>query len=345
MNPNLKEKRRKFKEKMSYRNISQAVRKWITTNTRTKIWIFVFTVFLWLYVVLNNTYSYSFSAKLEVRNIDPTKTAIEKLPSQIQASFSGKGIDLFYLLLSPQQSIKFVVDCYSIKQYYDFPLNEYFKNNPEKVITPRNIDVRLDHIIWPETLRVVLDNLVTAKVPVKPAVEIQLAPGYVLADSMRIIPDSVTLRGPRTYVRQYTAVPTKKLVLTNVSSSISQEIDLEFVPKYNVYLEVTRVRIQQKVDQLGEKKLTNIPVRVINLAQDQKAEIIPPTATLTISGGIEKLKIIQPEDIKIVFDFGTDWRPDDSFYTPTVELPPGLLNWRDLEPDTFEIRIIRERQP
>ncbi|HPC35684.1 MAG TPA: CdaR family protein [Candidatus Marinimicrobia bacterium] len=345
MNPNLTEKRRKLNENLSYRNISQAIRKWITTNTRTKIWIFVFTVFLWLYVVLNNTYSYNFSAKLEVRNIDPTKTTVEKLPSQIQASFSGKGIDLFYLILSPQQSIKFVVDCSSIKRFYDFPLNEYFKNNPEKVITPRRTNVQLDHIIWPETLRVVLDDLLTAKVPVKPVVEIQLAPGYVLADSMRIIPDSVTLSGPRTYVRQYNKVPTKKLVLTNVSSSISQEIDLEFVPEHNVYLDVKRVRIQQKVDQLGEKKLTNIPVRVTNLGQDQKAEIIPPTATLTVSGGIEKLKTVRPEDIKIVFDFARDWRPDESFYTPTVELPPGLLNWQSLEPDTFEIRIIRERQP
>lgn len=343
MSLNLKEKHHTLNQKLTYRNVSQNIRKWLATNTRTKIWIFIFTVVLWFFVILNNRYSYSFSAKLETRNIDPTKTLTEKLPSQIQASFSGKGIDLFYLLFSRQKSFKFIVDCQSIKKFYDFPLNDYFQNNSDKVIIPRGANVRLDHIIWPETLRVVLDALETITVPVKPVLELNLAPGYILVDSLSIIPDSVTLSGPRLFVRQYTEIPTEKIVLKNISGSISQVVALDFIPKNNIHLNIKSVRYEQKVNQLGERELTNIPIIVTNLSPDQKVEIIPSTATLTISGGIEKLKMIQPEDIRIMFDLAKDWRPNQSYYTPTIELPPGLSAWRKLTPETFEIRIIRER--
>lgn len=340
---NLKEKRRALNQKLTYRNISHNIRKWLATNTRTKIWIFIFTVLLWLVVMLNNRYTYSFSTIIEIRNIEPNKTLAEELPSHIQASFSGKGIDLLYLLLSSNKSFKFILDLRTIKWYYDFALNEYFQVNPEKVIIPRVADVKLEHIVWPDTVQVVLDFLQTVKVPVKPDVELTLAPGYIPVNSVHIVPDSVTLSGPQSFVKQYTVIPTEKIVLKNISGSVSQEVSLLFTPKNNIHMTPQKVYIQQEVDQLGERQLTNIPIQVINLGPDQKAEVIPSAATVTVSGGIENLKTIRPDDVKIVFDFEKDWRPGESFYTPTVELPQDLLAWKNLTPETFEIRIIRER--
>jgi hypothetical protein len=343
MKMNLKEKRRVLNQKLTFKNVSQVLRSWLTMNTRTKIWIFIFTIFLWLVVILNNYYSYSFSAKIEARNIELTKTLTEELPSHIQARFSGKGFDLLYLLLSSKKSFRFILDCYSIKWYYDFPVNDYFRDNPDQVIVPRGINVTLEHIVWPETVHVELDVLQTKKVPVKPDVELSLAPGYIFVDPLIIMPDSVILSGPRTFVRQFSEMPTEKLVLENISGSVTQEIALEFTSKNNIQLDKKRVRIQQKVDQLGERELTNIPLTVLNLGRGQKAEIIPSTATLTVTGAIENLKTIQPEDIKIVFDIAKIWRSDEYYYTPTIDLPSGLSSWEKLTPETFEIRIIRER--
>jgi len=345
MSLDLNEKRRVLNLKLSYNNLSRRTKQWLATNTRTKVWIFLFTVILWLFVILNNRYSYTFTAKIETRNIDPTKTLMEKLPVRLQASFSGKGIDLFYLLVSRQKSFKFIVDCQSIKRYYDFPLNEYFSNNPEKVIIPRGANVRLEHVTWPETLHVVLDDLLNIKLPVKPMLEMQLAPGYILIDSMTVNPDSVSISGPRTFIQQFKEIHTEKLVMKNISSSIDKYLLLDFIPKSNIKLDVKSVRCQQEVDQLGERELKNISVMVVNLGPNQKAEVIPASAAITVSGGIEVLKAIQPDDIKIVFDMKKDWHPSESFYSPTVEIPNNILSWRNLTPEKFEIRIIRERQP
>jgi len=345
MNLDLKEKRRNLNQKLNFRNLSQQAKKWLMTNTRTKIWIFIFTIVLWLFVILNNRYSYSFSARLETRNIDPSKTLTEKLPGRIQASFSGRGVDLFFLLVSRQKSFRFIVDCQSIKKFYDFPLNEYFQNNPDKVIIPRGANVRLDHVIWPETLHVVLDDLQIVKVPVQPIVDLKLAPGYILVDSLQVIPDSVIISGPRSFIQNVNAIPTEKLVLKDISSSISREIALNHALKNNIAIDIKSVRYQQKVDQLGERELSDVPVMISNLGPYQKAEIIPSTATVTVSGGIERLKTIQSGDIKIMFDLARNWRPDESFYSPMIELPAGITAWRNLTPETFEIRVIRERQP
>ncbi len=345
MSLNLKEKQNNLKQKLDLRILTRQAKRWLLTNTRTKVWIFIFTIVLWLFVILNNRYSYSFSAKLEVRNIDPTKTLMEKIPGRIQASFSGRGIDLFYLVFSRQKSFRFFIDCQSIKKYYDFPLNEYFENNPDKVIIPRGANVRLDHVIWPETLHVVLDDLQTIKVPVKPIVDFKMAPGYILVDSLQVIPDSVTISGPHSIVQNIREIPTEKLSQTAINRSIDRAIALDFSSKNNIQIDTKTVRCQQKVDQLSERELHNISVIVTNLKPNQTVEVIPSTATITVSGGLEKLKTIQPGDIKLILDMVKDWQPDQSYYKPAVELPDGILSWRNLTPETFEIRVIRERQP
>ncbi len=342
MSLDLREKHRNLKQKLNYRLLSRQVKKWILTNTRTKIWILIFTILLWTVVVMNNHYSYSFSARLDVRNINPQKTLMVKIPRRVQASFSGRGIDLFYLLISRQQSFKFIVDCQSIKRFYDFPLNDYFQKNPDKVVIPRGANVRLDHIIWPETLHVVLDDLKTMKVPIASDVEIQLAPGYILLDTLAFIPDSVTISGPQTAVSNFRRIMTEKLVLRNVKDDITCEAKL-MTSSDNVKYDIKSVRCLQRVDQLGERELQNIPVLAINLKPDQKVVVIPSTAALTVSGGISVLKIIKPEDIRIVFDLANDWRPEQSLYVPRIELPDGVLSWRNLTPETFELRLIRER--
>ena len=83
---------------------------WFLKNTRVKIGILLLAIAIWFIIILGNQYTYTIDTPLEVVNVEEGKTLKERIPDQIQASFSGRGIDLFYLLTTRKYAFKFVLD-------------------------------------------------------------------------------------------------------------------------------------------------------------------------------------------------------------------------------------------
>jgi len=331
-----------LQRRVTLKNMNFRLRRWLATNRRTKIGVFIFTLILWIFVILNNRYIYSYSARLEVRNIEPGKTLKEKLPSRIQANFSGKGFDLFNLMLSRSASFKFIVDCQSIRWHYNFQLNDYFRANPNKILIPRNISAEFEYIIWPETLQVELDYLDTVKLPIVPDLEMQLQPGYIKVGEPLLIPDSVLASGPRSRLTKITQINTPHLIQRNASSSFVREVTL-ISPDPNIKLSLRKVRLTQKIDQLGERRLMNIPVVMKNLPAGIRVELVPASVSIKLSAGVEILKTLNPNDIEISIDYAQDWHSLESRYSPTVVIPAGVLGWSELTPEQIEVRVIREK--
>ncbi len=339
----LSERQRAYSKNLKLSIIFRRIQLWCKTNTQMKIWVFIFTMILWFFVVLNNRYSYTFNGKLEVRNISAGKVLKSRLPTRVQANFSGKGLDLFILLFSQRSGLKFIVDLETIKWRYDFLLEDYFRKNSENVIVPRGLDVRLEHIVWPESLRVELDVVGQVRFPVQADVELNLAPGYVLIDAPVITPDSVNVSGPQSALQQIAVIRTKKMAFRNVTASISREIELLVPELDNLKLEVRKIRFQQEVDQLSERTINNIPVIITGTSPGIKVEIIPSTVALTVTGGLSVLRKLKPEDISLTFDIIKDWKGSEAFYTPHITLPAGVISYSHLTPEKIEVRIIRER--
>jgi len=316
---------------------------WFLKDTKIKIGILLFAIVIWFIIVLGNDYNYTIDTPLEVVNIEEGKTLKERIPSRIQASFSGRGIDLFYLLASRKYAFKFVIDVESIRWYYVYNLNDYYLENREKIIIPRNVNVKFNHIVYPESLRIELDRLDILRVPVRLRADIKTAPGYITVKRPVVTPDSVLLSGPRTYMKKYKEVFTEPLNRTGITEPIQMVLNLEIPIQENIESSAYKVNFYQPVEQIGEQIISNIPVHLVGVPSHTNVELSPSEISLTISAAISQLANIQPQDIKVYFNFRENWKYDEKYYVPTVELPEDVLSWSNMTPRRVEVRVIRNR--
>ena len=56
---------------------------------------------------------------------------------------------------------------------------------------------------------------------------------------------------------------------------------------------------------------------------------------------MQRIASIKPEEIKVHINFN-DWSSQIQFYEPKVNLPNGLLDWKDISPKSLEIAVARE---
>ncbi len=60
-----------------------------------------------------------------------------------------------------------------------------------------------------------------------------------------------------------------------------------------------------------------------------------------VIGGAQRIASLEPKEIEVSVSFN-DWSSQIQFYEPKVNLPFGLLNWKDISPKNLEIAVARE---
>ncbi len=323
--------------------VLENIRKSFFTNIGTKIGVLIFAIIIWFYTILGNTYSYIFDVPLNIINIEEGKIIKTRIPDKIQSEFTGKGISLLYLLFAPKYSFKFVIDLQSIRWFYDFPIKEYFDNNPEKIITPRNVDVKFDQIIWPDTIHIELDKVAKKKIPVVPNIEIVEEPGFAKIDNPIIFPDSITISGPRSSIKQISQIMTEKFTKNNVTTPVNVDIFLNVKDLKNISLSHNQINYFQEIELIGEKIIENIPVRILNVPLDKKITVSPSVISLSITAGVEVLKNLGLYDFDVTFDYAKSWENGKSKYIPDIKSPQNIISIGNITPRQIEIRVLKER--
>jgi len=329
--------------KTSLQNFRRTLKNWFGTNIGTKIGVLLIAAIIWVYTILGNNYTYTLEVPLEIINVAPDKTLKEQVPSEIEAEFSGKGVDFLYLFFSPKSVFKFVLDLQNIKWYYSFPLNQYYSNKPEKIVIPRTLNISFVKIVEPESLYVELDRFASQKIPVIPRLELQPAAGYIKIGAPQLRPDSVIISGPRSYVKKYDRIYTQQYTAKRLMKPVELELGLAVPEDANLDVSHSRVGINQEVDQIGEKIFTDIPVQVINKPQRSTVKVSPSTISLNVSAGVSILKTLTIKDFEVYFNFAERWESKQNTYEPEIKLPPGVIEIKGMMPEQIKVRVIRER--
>ena len=158
-----------------------------------------------------------------------------------------------------------------------------------------------------------------------------------------MVPDSVVLSGPRTYMRRYREVYSETFSKNNVVQPVDIDLALKIPTENNIESNAYTVHFTQAVEQLGEQVVNNIPVRLVGVPARTRVELSPSEISLTVSSAISRLTNIKPEDINVYFDFRKNWKYGENYYVPMVELPEGVISWRNMSPRRIEVRIVRGR--
>ena len=302
---------------------------------------FGLSLLLWVFVVSENEYTLVLDLPIEARNLSAQKAHKEEVPSSASVRLRGTGRDLFKsFLLKNFAGFKLVLDLEGISQEYEFILNDYFDKYPQKVVLPLNYNVSFVEVIYPNRIKISLDEYSSKLVPVISNLHINPAPGFMLVNQYKIIPSKINIAGPKKELALINHVETIYDTINGLVSFYKAQTEIQSLGRLIEY-SPNIVEISLDIQDISERIIADIPVMVINIPDKFRVFPSPQTVSLTVVGGVKRIAELAPDDIKVIVDFN-NWNHQIQFYEPEVDIPSDILDWRDISPKNIEIAVARE---
>ncbi len=315
------------------------------TSRKFGLWLGAFGLasLLWVFIVSSEIYEMTVTMPIEVRNLSEQKALREEVPKTAEVRFEGSGRMLLKTILLKRfyKDFKLVLDLDRISDEYEFVLNEYFRNYPQKIVIPNEFDITYIEIVAPREIQISLDDYAVRNIPINSQVVIQTAPGYVIVGNELIEPAEIQVAGPREIVDGLVTLNTISDTLTNVTTDIADYYGYD-TPYRQIQFSSPQVKLSVDIQPLSERIISEVPVNVINIPSNYRVFVSPHTVSLTIIGGVDYIQNINADDISLTIDFNRQWQPDVQFYEPMVNVPSGIIDWQDLSPPNVELIITRE---
>ena len=301
----------------------------------------ILAVLLWLFVVSEKEYNLILDLPIEARNLSAQMAHKEEVPSYASTKIRGTGRNLFKsILLKNYAGFKLVLDLEGISEEYEFNLNDYFEKYPRKVVLPLNYNLSYVEVVHPNSIKISLDEYQIKRVPIISNLYFTTSPGYMLVGDVKLNPDSIDIAGPKeeiAFINYVEISPdTINALSTTLNSSVrvsSGQTLIEYTPNH--------VAISVDVQQISEKIIADIPVTIKDIPEKIRVFPSPQTVSLTVIGGLKRIAALKPEEISVSVSFN-DWSSLIQFYEPEVNLPTGLIDWKDISPKSLEIAVARE---
>ena len=296
---------------------------------------------LWIFVVSQNEYTLILDLPIEARNLNVQKAHKEEVPPAASVRLRGTGRDLFKsFLLKNFGGFKLVLDLEGISKEYEFVLNDYFEKFPQKVVLPLNYNLSFVEVVYPNRIKISLDDYSSKSVPIISNLHIKPAPGFLLVGNQIIRPEKVEIAGPKKELALINHIETVYDTINGLTSFYSGKIKTQSLGRLIKY-STNSVEISVDIQNISERIIVDVPVIVINIPEKIRVFPSPQTVSLTVIGGVNQISNLNPTDIKVIVDFN-DWSHLKQFYEPKVSIPKNLLDWRDISPKNVEIGVARE---
>ena len=302
---------------------------------------FGLSLLLWIFVVSENEYTMVLDFPIEARNLSVQKAHKEEVPSYATVKIKGVGRDLFKTyVLFPFTDSKLVLDLEGISKDYEFILNEYFDQNPQKVVIPLNYNIEYVEVVYPYKIKISLDEFISKKVPVFSNLIVTPKAGFTIVGNETIQPDQITIAGPEEELALINHLETTNDTIFDVDGLLLKKVPIASLGKLIKYSE-NFVNINLNIQQISERIIANVPVKIIDVPSGIRVFSSPQTVSLTVVGGVKRIATLKPNEIKIYINF-KNWNISKQFYEPNVIIPSDLLEWRDLSPRNLELAVARE---
>ena len=296
---------------------------------------------LWIFVVSQNEYTLILDLPIEARNLNVQKAHKEEVPPSASVRLRGTGRDLFKsFLLKNFGGFKLVLDLEGISKEYEFVLNDYFEKFPQKVVLPLNYNLSFVEVVYPNRIKISLDDYSSKSVPIISNLHIKPAPGFLLVGNQIIRPEKIDIAGPKKELALINHIETIYDTINGLTSFYSGEIKTQSLGRLIKY-STNSVEISLDIQNISERIIVDVPVVVVNIPDKIRVFPSPQTVSLTVIGGVNQISNLNPTDIKVIVDFN-DWSHLKQFYEPKVSIPKNLLDWRDISPKNVEIGVARE---
>ena len=245
-----------------------------------------FAIILWGSISLSEIYYASFDANLRLIELPSGYTTGSELPNIVSIKVKGPGWRLFSTNIGSNAEFIISVNSDTGKKLVSLGNNLTF--NPWI-----HSDLEVIEII-PDSVTFFVEKVVFKKVPVVPDLNLTFKPGYGLASEIKYIPDSVTVSGPVSKMKNITKIYSNLASFSSLDKKVVRNLNLPQSQglKYSKNI----IQLTLDVQRIVDKSFDDIIVEVIDVPSDRDVVLLPNKIGCNIRGGIDflgKLKVTQ----------------------------------------------------
>lgn len=324
-------------------DIKQKLKEFLQSNQWKNSLIFLIFVALafsfWLLQYYQQKFDVEISVPVQYINIPADIVLTENPPKEISLRISDKGTVLLNYSLRKKKT-PIVIDVekiipdnstYLIDQSALFDIiRERLQNTSElKTFTPGRIVIYYAPLDHKELPIVVTGNLIPA-------------PGYMLSDSIRPNPATVTAYSDSKTLDSLSYIKTDSFDKKNINKDFNFSVSLIAPPK--IRLSETETDISVKVEEFTEK-VFEIPISCTNLPKDRIVRFFPSEVQVYVQTGLSKYSVITKADFEIKVDYSDLFNNhSENIHIGLTKQPEDLISYR-LMPDIVQFIIEQKNNP
>lgn len=293
----------------------------------------LFGILLWLSINMTYDYQTTVTAPLIVKNLPRGMAINTPMPRTLQLKLRGNGWRLASQLTGHE--LECVLDLASLAPKQRVIILADVAERINLPIGVQAVDMK------PESLFVSLERYAEKRVPVVIEPHISFRDGYGQVGSVVIKPESVTIGGAESVLRDISAWGSGRGAFTTLRASVDSDIDIIDTSMQTLTVSPTTVHFTINVQPLAEKIFSGLPVEVRGEQPNREVILIPPKIEIVVRGGIEQLSALTRNDFRATVDYNTILA-DTTGYTDVEVIPPSGVQVVARRPDRLQY-IVRTR--
>lgn len=248
----------------------------------------------WTSTKLSNTYIVEESFSIIWTNI-PNGIIPSSKNQQMNVSISASGIEiLIYRLINKSINISLSQADFSrekglidLRGQEFFIKKQFFENTKLNILNPLFLEFKFSR----------LEEKVFTVVP---QIEINLRAGYLIDSSLKVTPDSILVRGPKSILDTLNSIQSESIIADDLYENFRKKVSLRSIPE--IQLSESKVTVEVAVSRYTEKEFL-LNVEVINLPLGARVKLFPPKAKVRVTLPLSVLRTIKTSDFNLVVDY------------------------------------------
>jgi len=274
----------------------------------------IFSIVLWGSISLSDFYYTNIDVKLSLVNFPNGYTTGSALPQKVKLRVKGQGWRLVSLNVGPEA--EFIVSVSNDSGSQVISLYDYLESNRWLL---SDVDIIS---IQPDSLRFYVERIISKKLSVKPDLDLEFKPGYDLASDIILIPDSVMVFGPASFLKPMKEIKTEFKPLGLLDSRTETEVGLPLINGFS--FDANLIEVILDIQKIVDKQFENIPVDVLDIPQGKEVVLLPNKIALNIRGGIEILGKLNEKQFRAYLYYQELVEDTTGSVTPELELPKNV---------------------
>jgi YbbR domain-containing protein len=242
-------------------------------NLGFKMSALIIVALLWVSVTADERQAQSVSTQV-IYEVADSSWVLVSGPSEVSTTFQGRNRELLGLLMEEPVITIQIDSVEGPDMRVPLALDQVAYNRDLRVaasfITPEQLDLRFERRI-------------TARIAVVPDIEAMPAAGFTVLTPVLVEPDSVTVRGPASWIESLTRIATRRVELQALSNTVIRDVGLRIPTNIQgVDLEPPSVLVTVNLDSLVVRR-RRIPVQLQGTAAS-RVSVEPDSVTVVIRG-------------------------------------------------------------